>query len=809
MKISYNWLKQFLKINLPENQVEEMLTGLGLEVEGVTKFESVKGGLKGIVTGKVISCAKHPNADRLKLTTVDIGNKKPLQIVCGAPNVAAGQKVPVAPVGTVLYDKNGEDFKINKTKIRGEISEGMICAEDELGLGINHDGIMVLDAKIKVGKPLTDLYNVSTDTIFEIGLTPNRADAMSHLGVARDLRAKLAFKGIDKELIIPSVSNFRVDTDFDKIKVKVENHHQVPRYAGVVIKNIKVAESPQWIKDRLQAVGVKTINNVVDITNYVLHELGQPLHAFDLSKIEKHTVVVKNLPQDTDFITLDGETIKLHKDDIMICDGAENPMCIGGVYGGLHSGVTDKTTNIFLESAYFNPVAIRKTAKRHGFNTDASFRFERGADPNITIYALKRAALLIEEIAGGTVMADVIDIYPKKIEDTQLRFNYEKAFKLMGQELNTETISNILLSLDIKINSHTKAGLGLTIPAYRVDVTRQADVVEEILRVYGYNNIKTASKLHSSISYSKEKDVHKLETVISEQLVNLGFFETMSNSLTNEKYENYTSCDGETVRLLNPLSSDLSVMRNTLLYSSLECVSYNLNRQQNSLQFFEFGNIYSKDKKGYAQERRLSLTLSGMRNEENWLSKTMPYHFFYLKSIALSVLEKLGLENVSSRPVENSFFSEGLSYYYKKKKPLLEIGVVDAALAKKFGIKQEVLFADFNWDVIVKNYEQKTFKVAAIPKYPSVRRDFALLLDDAITFKDIYDLSFKTDKKYLKKVDLFDVYTGDNLPKGKKSYAVSFLLQDNSKTLSDKEIDKVMYKLQKAFETQFKSSLRG
>lgn len=808
MKISYNWLKQFLNIDLPAKQVEEMLTDLGLEVSGVTDHESVKGSLKGIVVGEVLSCEKHPDADRLKLTTVNIGHKEPLQIVCGAPNVAAGQKVPVAPVGTTLYDLEGNEFKIKKAKIRGQASAGMICAEDELGLGSGHDGIMVLDAKTKVGKPLAELYDISTDTVFEIDLTPNRADAMSHLGVARDLRAKLAIQGNNKELIIPSVSNFRVDTHFDQITVKVDDHGQVPRYAGVVIKNIKVAESPQWIKDRLQAIGVKTINNVVDITNYVLHELGQPLHAFDLSKIEKNTVAVKNLPKDTEFITLDGEKIKLHKEDIMICDGADNPMCIGGVYGGKNSGVTDKTTGIFLESAYFNPVDIRKTAKRHGFNTDASFRFERGIDPNITVYALKRAALLIEEIAGGKVAADIVDVYPHKIEDTQLTFNYEKAFKLIGQELDTETISNILLALDIKINSHTQAGLGLTVPPYRVDVTREADVVEEILRVYGYNNIKTAKKLHSSLSYGKEKDAHKLEAVISGQLVSLGFFETMSNSLTNIKYNDFADLGKEAVRLLNPLSADLSIMRNTLLYSSLECVSYNLNRQQAGLRFFEFGHIYHKDKEGYLQEKRLSIAMSGIRNEENWLAKTTPYHFFYLKSVALSVLEKLGLDNVSSKPVENPVFSEGLSFYYKKTL-LLELGVVEAGLAKKFGIKQEVLFADFNWDAIIKNYEQKTFKVAELPKYPSVKRDFALLLDKQVTFKDIYDLSFKTDKKYLRKVDLFDVYTGDKLPENKKSYAVSFQLQDDSKTLSDKEIDKVMNKLQGAFEKEFKASLRG
>lgn len=808
MKISYNWLKQFLNIDLPENQIEEMLTGLGLEVEGVTTVESIKGSLKGIVVGEVLNCEKHPNADRLKLTTVNIGYKEPLQIVCGAPNVAAGQKVPVAPVGTVLYDGKGDEFKIKKTKIRGELSAGMICAEDELGLGTDHDGIMVLNPKTKVGKPMADLYDISTETVFEIGLTPNRADAMSHLGVARDLKAKLTSQGDITELIIPSVSNFRVDTHFSQITVKVEDHEQVPRYAGVVIKNIKVEDSPQWIKDRLQAVGVKTINNVVDITNYVLHELGQPLHAFDLSKIENNTVVVKNLSDNTAFTTLDGENIKLHKEDIMICDGADNPMCIGGVYGGKDSGVTDRTTGIFLESAYFDPVSIRKTAKRHGFNTDASFRFERGIDPNITIYALKRAALLIEEIAGGRVAADIVDIYPHKIEDTQLMFNYDKAFKLIGQELDTETISTILLALDIKINSHTKAGLGLTVPPYRVDVTREADVVEEILRVYGYNNIKSAKKLHSSLSYSEKKDAHKLESLISGQLISLGFFETMANSLTNVKYNDLIDDDASIVQLLNPLSSDLSVMRNTLLYSSLECVSYNLNRQQTGLRFFEFGNIYSKDKKGYAQEKRLGITVSGIRNEENWLAKTTPYHFFYLKSVALSVLEKLGLDAVSSRPTENPLFSEGLSFYYKKKL-LLGLGVVDPGLAKKFGIKQEVLFADFNWDEIIKNYEEKTFKVSPLPKYPSVKRDFALLLDKQITFKDIYDLSFKTDNKYLRKVDLFDVYTGDKLPEDKKSYAVSFQLQDDSKTLSDKEIDNTMKKLQGAFEKELKASLRG
>jgi phenylalanyl-tRNA synthetase beta chain len=809
MKISYNWLQQFLEIDLEAEKVGELLTDLGLEVEGIETVESVKGSLKGVVVGKVLTCEKHPNADRLKVTTVDIGTGESIQIVCGAPNVAVGQKVPVATVGTVLYDEKGTGFKIKKGKIRGEVSNGMICAEDELGLGTGHDGIMVLDSDIEVGKQASGVFDITTDQVFEIGLTPNRTDAMSHLGVARDLRAGLLQQGIETTLITPSVSDFHVDERTLKIDVEVTDNKQVPRYAGVTIDAIKVEDSPSWLQEKLKAIGLSPINNIVDITNYVLHELGQPLHAFDAGKIEGDKIIVKNLPTGTKFITLDGVERTLHADDIMICDAASTPLCIAGVYGGYDSGVSENTTAIFLESAYFNPISIRKTAKRFGLNTDASFRFERGIDPNMAEYALKRAALLIEEIAGGKITADIIDIYPRKIEDQQVNIYYENVFKLIGEEIPDDTIKNILAALDIKIINQTEMGLGLTIPTYRVDVTREADVVEEILRVYGYNTIATPKKLNASISYSEKYSSGKLQNIISNQLVAQGFFEMMANSLTTPKYTKLSEklSESHQVEMLNPLSTDLSVLRQSLLFSGLETIAYNINRKNNALKLFEFGKTYHKFESGYTEQKHISLLISGNRTADSWLVPNKKSDFFFGKGMVNAVLERLGITSVKSKPTKNDVFSEGISLQLGKT-TLVDVGVVKPAVLKEFGIKQEVLFADFYWDELLKVVSRKSMQVKELPKFPSVKRDLALLIGHQVSFDEIYKLAYQTENKLLKSVDLFDVYQGDKLPQDKKSYAVSFVLQDTSKTLNDKQIDKVMKKLQQAFEANLKAELR-
>ena len=808
MKISYNWLKQFLQVDWEENKTSELLTDLGLEVEGIETKESIKGSLEGILVGEVLTCVQHPNADRLKITTVDLGTGDPVQIVCGAPNVAAGQKVPVATIGTTLYDDEGVGFKIKKGKIRGEESHGMICAEDELGLGTSHDGILILNKKLKVGTPAAEVFNIETDQVFEIGLTPNRADAMSHYGVARDFRAGLIQHGINLELITPSVSDFHVEQRRLRIDVEVENKDLAPRYCGISIVDVEVKDSPEWIQNRLKSIGITPKNNIVDITNYVLHELGQPLHAFDASKIKGNKVIVKTLAQGTKFTTLDEVERELHSEDIMICDAESNPLCIAGVFGGINSGVSEKTTSIFLESAYFNPVSIRKTAKRHALNTDASFRFERGIDINFTEYALKRAALLIEEYAGGKVASDVMDFYPEKIEDFQVFLSYESAFRLIGQEIDKETIKNILASLEIKISSETEGGLGLTIPSYRVDVQREADIIEEILRVYGYNNIKFSHKLNTSISFNSNKDV-SLESIVANQLTTLGFNETMANSLTKEEYSSFSeNLKSEfNVTMLNPLSNDLKVMRQSLLFSGLESISYNLNRKNNSLKLYEFGKTYHKYEKGYQEDKHLTIFVSGARTKDTWTSLTQNSDFFYLKGIVMSILERIGVTNIKTSPVKSNVFSEGIVLSLGKNK-LVEFGVIKKKLLKEFGIKQEVLFADFDWTSILSISGKKKIKVSMLPKFPSVKRDLALLLDQKITFKEIYDLAFQSERNLLKDVGLFDVYQGDKLPEGKKSYAVSFVLQDNNKTLEDRQIDKIMQKLQQSFEKNLGAVLR-
>ena len=808
MKISYNWLQQFLKIDWPAEQTGELLTDLGLEIEGIDSFQSVKGGLQGIVVGEVLTCEQHPNADRLKITTVNIGEDAPLQIVCGAPNVAKGQKVPVATIGTTLYTDEGEAWTIKKGKIRGEESHGMICAEDELGLGASHDGIMVLESKTKVGTQAADLFDVENDLVFEIGLTPNRADAMSHFGVARDLKAGLLQQEINTELITPSVSSFHVENRTLKIDIDVQNKTLAPRYCGVTISGIKVEDSPLWLQNRLKAIGLAPKNNIVDITNYVLHELGQPLHAFDAAKIAGNKVVVKTLPKGTKFITLDEVERELHEEDLMICDD-EKPMCIAGVFGGINSGVTESTTSIFLESAYFNPVSIRKTAKRHAMNTDASFRFERGIDPNITEYALKRAALLIQEIAGGDITSDLMDFYPNKIEDFQVRMSFDSAKKLIGEEIPKETIKSILTSLDIKVNNVTETGLGLTVPAYRNDVQREADIIEEILRVYGYNNIGTNEKLNASISNTSKFEDYKLQNIIGNQLASQGFFEMLSNSLTTPKYIELSEQlkEEHNIEMLNPLSNELSVMRQSLLFSGLEAVSYNINRKRDDLKLYEFGKTYHNYNGNREEYKRLSVFLTGNKNTLRWNSPVQKSDFFYLKGIINSTLERLGISRYKVSPIKNDVFSEGISLSVGKTK-LVDFGIINKKVLKHFGISQEVLFAEFDWDNVVKLAEHNDIKFKDIPKYPEVRRDFALLLDEQVTFEDIDRIAMQTEKQLLKDVDLFDVYQGKNLPKGKKSYAVSFTIQDEKKTLTDKQIDKIMSKLQANFEKQLGAELR-
>lgn len=808
MKISYNWLKQFIHTDWEAEKTGNLLTDLGLEVEGISAYQSVKGGLKGIVVGHVLTCEQHPNADKLKITKVDIGTGEQLQIVCGAPNVAMGQKVPVATIGTTLYDNDGNSFKIKKGKIRGEESFGMICAEDELGLGKGHDGIMVLDQNLTPGTPCAEVFDIENDQVFEIGLTPNRSDAMSHFGTARDLKAGLLQQGHNLELISPSVSDFHIDNRTLKIDVEVNDNQLAPRYCGVTISGITVADSPSWIQNRLKAIGLTPKNNVVDITNYVLHELGQPLHAFDATKIKGNKIEVKTLPSGTNFTTLDGVERELHEDDLMICN-AEEPMCIAGVLGGLDSGVTENTTSIFLESAYFNPVSIRKTAKRHALNTDASFRFERGIDPNITEYALKRAALLIQEIAGGEITSGIVDLYPNKIEDFQVFLSFENTKKIIGQEIPKETIKSILTSLEIKVNSVTEGGIGLTIPSYRTDVQREADIIEEILRVYGYNNIEFSDKLNATMSHASKFDDHKLQDVIATQLTAQGFNEIMANSLTTPNYIELSEQlkNDHNVEMLNPLSNDLAVMRQSLLFSGLEAISYNINRKQTNLRFFEFGKTYHNFDSGYTENKHLSLLITGNRTTESWTNTTKQSDFFYLKGIIEQLLSRLGVVKLKASPIKSDMLSEGLAFSLGKTK-LVEFGVVKRTILKSFNISQEVLFADFNWNNVIEVAKFNKIKFADMSKFPEVKRDFALLINENISFEEIYTLAKQSEKKLLKNISLFDVYQGKNLPKGKKSYAVSFTLQDSDKTLTDKQIDKIMSKLQSNFEKQLGAELR-
>ncbi|HRM45332.1 MAG TPA: phenylalanine--tRNA ligase subunit beta [Flavobacterium sp.] len=806
MKISYNWLKQFIKIDWKSEETAALLTDLGLEVEIVEKYQSVKGGLEGVLVGHVLTCIQHPDADRLKITTVDLGNGLPVQIVCGASNVAAGQKVPVATIGTTLYDKEGVAFSIKKGKIRGQESHGMICAEDELGLGEGHDGIMILDDSLVPGTPAATVFKIENDEVFEIGLTPNRADAMSHLGTARDLRAGMLQSGANVELITPSVSSFRVDKRTLKIDIDVKEPKLAPRYCGITISGIEVKPSPDWLQNRLKAIGLNPKNNIVDVTNYVMHELGQPLHAFDAAKINGK-IVVQTLPAGTKFTTLDDVERTLHEEDLMICD-EKGPLCIAGVFGGKKSGVSKSTNSIFLESAYFNPVSVRKSAKRHQLNTDASFRFERGIDPTITEYALKRAALLIQEVAGGEITSDLINVYPKKIEDFNVFLNFNNVDKIIGEKLPKDIIKKILVSLDIKVNSFSDAGLGLTIPSYRVDVQREIDVIEEILRVYGYNNISFSKKLNASVFNAPRNEDYKIQNTIASQLNSQGFHEMMANSLTTASYVQLSEQlnDDYNVTILNPLSADLSTMRQSLLFSGLEAVSYNINRKNADLKLFEFGKTYHNYLAGYEEKKHMSLFLTGNRNQESWTSVQKMSNFFLFKGYVYGILSRLGIENTQNIPVTLDVFSEGIAIKFDNE-TIVELGVIKKSILKHFGIKQEVLYADFDWDLILKKTSTK-IKYAEIPKYPEVRRDLALLLDQNITYESIYKIARQTEKTLLKNINLFDVYEGQNLPEGKKSYALSFTIQDNSKTLTDAQIDKIMGKLQKNFETELGAVLR-
>ncbi|MEO0059051.1 MAG: hypothetical protein RLZZ312_698, partial [Bacteroidota bacterium] len=727
-------------------------------------------------------------------------------IVCGASNVAAGQKVAVATIGTILYDKDDKPFQIKKGKIRDVESHGMICAEDEIGLGTSHDGIMVLDENSIIGKPLTEVFAIETDDVFEIGLTPNRADAMSHYGVARDLKAAMLQRGIKTELKTPSVNNFKVEKRILKIDVVVENEKLVPRYCGVTLSGLTVKPSPEWLQNRLKSIGISPKNNLVDATNYVLHELGQPLHAFDASKI-KGKINVRNARLNEKFLTLDDVERILHPDDLMICDD-EKPMCFAGVFGGKNSGVSETTTSIFLESAYFDPVTVRKMAKRHGLNTDASFRFERGIDINFTEFALKRAAVLIQEIAGGDITSDIIDFYPKKIADFSVFLNFEKVDKIIGEKIPKDTIKKILASLDIKVNSETENGIGLLVPSYRVDVNREIDVVEEILRVYGYNNIKFSEKLNATVFNAPKNEDYKIQNIVASLLTSNGFNEMMANSLTTDSYttfsENYK--EKNNVRILNPLSKDLSVLRQTMLFSGLEALSYNINRKNADLKLFEFGKTYHKILLGTEENKHLTLFASGKSSTENWNLAQKSIGFFEFKSFVVTILERLGISKTKNIATTLDFFTEGLSLHVGSS-TLVEFGTIKKSVLKNFDIKQEVFYADFNWATILKLISTK-IKISEIAKFPEVTRDLALLIDDQINFDQIASLAKTTEKILLKNIDLFDVYIGKNLPEGKKSYAVRFTLLDDTKTLNDVAIDDVMSRLQHSFEKELGATLR-
>lgn len=821
MKISYNWLKEYVNVSLVPVEVARILTDCGLEVEAIEEYETVKGGLKGIVIGQVVSVERHPNADKLSSCKVDVGGGKVLDIVCGASNVAAGQRVPVATIGAVMYNGD-ESFVIKAGKLRGEPSNGMICAEDELGLGDSHAGIMVLDDNAVIGAPAADYFGVETDTLLEVAITPNRADATSHIGVARDLVAAINNREKQHEkvsLSLPSVNHFKVDNISLPISVKIENPEACPRYSGITISGLQVKESPVWLRDRLKAIGLRPINNIVDITNYVLMETGQPLHAFDAAYVTGNQVIVKKLPVGTKFVTLDEVERTLSADDLMICNVAE-PMCIAGVFGGAKSGVSAKTTSIFLESAYFDGTHVRKTSKLHGLKTDASFRFERGADPNITIYALKRAAMLMKEIAGGTISSEIVDVYPNPVENFKVEVSFKRIDTLIGKEIPKETVKSILTSLAIEIVSENEEGLQLSIPPFKVDVTREADVVEEILRIYGYNNIDLSDSLHSSLSYSRKPDPEKLQQKLADYLSNNGFNEILTNSLTSSAYYEKSEVFSfdECVKILNPLSSELGVMRQTLLFSGLESISYNLNRRMADLKFYEFGNVYnyvpaqsaSKDvTRKYSERKKLSIYVTGSQQGESWYLSSSRTDYYFLKSIVFATLRKTGINvnKLISSSIDTRLFAEGESFTINNK-PLLNIGRLNTAVLKQFDVKQDVFYAELEWSTLLREVKPDSVKFSEISRYPEVRRDLALLLDKSVKFSDIDALANRNGKGILRTVNLFDVYEGEKIEAGKKSYAVSFTMQDDQKTLTDNDIEKLMKRLVEVFEKELGAVIR-
>ena len=820
MNISYNWLKEYVDFTLTPDEVAAALTSIGLETGSVEEVQTIKGGLEGIVIGEVLTCEPHPNSDHMHVTTVNLGESDPVQIVCGAANVAAGQKVVVATLGTKLYDGD-ECFTIKKSKLRGVESNGMICAEDEIGIGTSHEGIIVLPADAVPGTLAKDYYNIKSDYVLEVDITPNRADACSHYGVARDLYAYLKQNGYETSLCRPSDEAFAVDNNELPIAIEVKSAQACPRYAGVSIKGVTVKESPEWLKDKLNTIGLRPINNIVDITNYILHAYGQPLHCFDADKVKGGRVVVRTLAEGTPFVTLDGVERKLSENDLMICN-AEEPMCLAGVFGGLESGTTEETKNIFLESAYFNPTSIRKSARRHGLNTDSSFRFERGIDPNITIYALKQAAILIKELAGGTVSMDVCDIYPNPIADFKVELKYGYVNSLIGKEIPAETVKSIVTSLEMKIEEETAEGITLSIPPYRVDVQRPCDVVEDILRIYGYNNVEIPLALKSSLTTKNKEDrSHRLQQLVAEQLVGCGFNEILNNSLTKAAYYdgNETYRPENLVNLMNPLSNDLNVMRQTLLFGGLESIAHNANRKSADLRFFEYGNCYyyNQEKKDaekvlacYSEDYHLGLWLTGKRVSGSWAHADEESSVYELKAYVENIFARLGL-NMRSVVVGNltdGIYSAALSYHTRGGKLLATVGIVSKKITKAFDIDNEVFYADINWKNMLQAIKSVKVSYTELSKFPSVKRDLALLLDKNVQFADIERIAYECERKLLKAVELFDVYEGKNLEPGKKSYAISFILQDEEKTLNDKQIDKIMSKLIASYEKQLGAKLR-
>lgn len=825
MKISYNWLREYVNSSLTPSEAEKILSSIGLEVESMESVEEIPGSLDGVVVGEVVECGKHPDADKLSLTKVDAGESELLQIVCGAPNVAKGQKVLVAKVGTTLTFTSGEQVKLKRAKIRGVESAGMICAEDELGIGTSHDGIMVLPADAVVGTPAKEYLGLETDTLLEIGLTPNRVDAASHIGVARDFSAWLRFNGTDSRLVKPSVDNFESlvkSLDIKPAKVTVVAADGAPRYAGLTFDNVTLAPSPDWLKKRISAIGLRPINNIVDITNFILHETGHPLHAFDYDKIAGHEVIVRRAKDGERFTTLDGVERKLTADDLMICD-AEKPMTLAGIFGGAESGITSSTKRVFLESAYFNPVSIRKSSKRHQIKTDASFRYERGADPEMVPYAIKRAAILFQELAGATVAGDIIDIYPEKIDRAVVEIDFERVERLIGKRIGRESILNILEYLEYDILKSDNTGASLSVPCYRVDVTRECDIVEDVLRIYGYNNVEIPERMVASITPGRKPDPESVKEGLSAFLAANGFHEIMNNSLTKgEYYSKLKSFPEENlVKILNPLSSDLNAMRQTLLLSGLEVVSYNINRQSSDLKLFEIGNVYSYSPaddgdlspalnlKSYKEGTKISLIVTGP-GVQSWRTSAIPASYFTLKGQLELLLRRYGIEpadlEYSSAP--SDIFSEGLVYKTQSGKEIGMMGTISQTLLKRFGIKQQVFAAEISWDILFQLIKKQKVLFKEMPKFPEVKRDLALLLDEGVSFTEIRKSAFKAERKILKSVTLFDVYRGDKIPEGKKQYAISFVLQDSEKTLTDKYVEETMTKLLKNFETNFGAQLR-